>query len=96
MLSSYTTLSKRREQDLNLRRILTTRFLLAGGRFQPLSHLSTVGRAGFEPACKKEQFYRLSPSTRLGHRPKMIPLTGLEPAISALKEQRLNHSSTGA
>lgn len=47
MLSSYTTLSKRREQDLNLRRVLITRFLLAGGRFQPLSHLSIVGRAGF-------------------------------------------------
>lgn len=78
MLSSYTTLSRQRGQDLNLRRVLTTRFLLAGGRFQPLSHLSTVGRAGFEPACKKEQFYRLSPSARLGHRPIIIPSTRIE------------------
>lgn len=95
MLSSYTTRSKRRRQDLNLRRVLNTRFLLAGGCFQPLSHFSSVGRAGIEPAINKGRFYRALP-TPIGEPTQIIPPTGLEPAISALKEQRLNHSSTGA
>ena len=40
---------KRRERDLNPRQTLVC-FFLAGRCYKPLSHLSTVSRAGFEPA----------------------------------------------
>lgn len=40
---------KRRGRDLNPRRRLNRSFL-AGKCHKPLGHLSTVGRAGFEPA----------------------------------------------
>lgn len=93
MLSSYTTRSKRRRQDLNLRRSLN-RSPLAEECFQPLSHFSSVGRAGIEPATNKGRFYRALPAP-IGEPTQRITVpTGLEPAIPRLKAWWLNHLPT--
>lgn len=62
MLSSYTTFSKTEREGFEPSTDIKTRFLLAGGRFEPLSHLSTVGWEGIEPTTNKGRFYRALPT----------------------------------
>lgn len=93
MLSSYTTRPKRRRQDLNLRRSLN-RSPLAEECFQPLSHFSSVGRAGIEPATNKGRFYRALPTPIGEPTQNFIVPTGFEPAIPRLKAWWLNHLPT--
>lgn len=98
MLSTYTTFSGgergicSRSVSLreNPRWALTTHFLLAGGCFKPLSHLSIMGRARIELATRNAAVLQTVTYTLLVSRPMLVVPTGLEPAISCLKDRRLN------